>query len=102
MHTTITQTALDTIAPSLNTDAREAAHAACPETPEEFAREYLPALAFALGVARAEQCGPGETWSHTAWNQADVNEMVRHATALGVDLNPGDWRVLWAHHTRAE
>ena len=102
MQTTITQEQLDAVAHRLNTNAREAAHAACPETPQEFAREYLPALALALGVARAEQCGPGETWAPTAWDQADVNEMVRHATALGVDLNPGDWRVLWAHHTRAE
>ena len=53
MHTTITQTALDHIAPSLDAEAREAAHAVCDGTPAGF---YSREQAEGAGIADGREC----------------------------------------------
>ena len=91
---TITQTHLDSIAHLLDTDAREAAHAACyaDTTAEQFAEIYLRCLAIECREAAMEQLGSDEEWSPADWLPGDSDLISEHAELLGVEP---DWSKLW-------
>ena len=94
MQTTITQTALDAIAPSLDPAAREMAHAACPDDAADFAREYVRALAAVLGAVSASQCADGEAWAPESILPADVDAIAEATDVMFVTLDADDWRDL--------
>ncbi len=94
MQTTITQTALDAIAPSLDPAAREMAHAACPADAEAFAVEYVRARAAICGASSASECAEGEEWAPESIHPADLDFIADGADAVGVTLDADDWRDL--------
>ena len=94
MHTTITQTALDTLAPSLDPAAREMAHAACPADAAAFAVEYVRGLAAVLGAVSASQCAEGEEWAPESILPADLDAIAEATDAVFVTLDADDWREL--------
>ena len=95
MHTTITQTALDAIALSLDPAAREMAHAACPADAAAFAVEYVRATAAICGAIAASECAEGEEWEPDSILPADHDLIADGAAAAGVTLDADDWRNLW-------
>ena len=94
MHTTITQTALDALAPSLDPSAREMAHAACPADAAAFAVEYVRAVAAICGATGASECAEGEEWAPEDIYGNDVDAINTAADAVGVTIRLDDWRDL--------
>ena len=87
MQTTITQTALDAIAPSLDPAAREMAHAACPDDAAAFAVEYVRAVAEVCGATASAQCAEGEEWEPEGILPADWDAIREAAEVVGVTID---------------
>lgn len=99
MHTTITQTALDAIAPSLDPAAREMAHAECPADAADFVQEYIHALAHRLGVESAAMCREtdrdGAQWRPQSILPGDQEALDDAIEVLMVDPQSVDWDRIW-------
>ena len=91
----MTQTELDTIAPKMDTAARELAHSNGYDTPDEFARGYVLAVAETCGAAAADQCADGEEWDPADWLAGDWEAFADACDLVGLDA--GDVaREAWA------
>ncbi len=95
MQTTITQTALDTIAPSLNTAAREMAHAACPADAAAFAVAYVRAVSEICGALASAQCAYGQAWEPADFLEGCTAAVQEAADAVCIELEHSDWRSLF-------
>ena len=97
MHSTITQTELDTIAADLDRAARERAHGMSPSSdgPTAFACDYVRAMAETCGALAADQCATGEEWDPADWLSEDSRAVTQAAELVGVELDGDDWRDLW-------
>lgn len=91
----MTQTELDTIAPKMDTAARELAHANGYDTPDAFARGYVLAVAETCGALAADQCADGEEWAPADWLTGDLGALVDACDLVGLDLG-GIARDAWA------
>jgi len=99
--TMMTQTELDTIAPKMDTAARELAHSNGYGTPDAFARGYVLAVAECCGAASADQCADGEEWEPTGWLTGDRDAVLDAMRLVGLGERPGVdaspmWRDAWA------
>jgi hypothetical protein len=97
----MTTTELDTIAPKMDTAARELAHSNGYDTPDAFARGYVLAVAECCGAASADQCADGETWEPTGWLTGDRDAVLDAMRLVGLGERPGVdaspmWRDAWA------
>ena len=97
----MTQTELDTIAPKMDTAARELAHSNGYDTPDAFAREYVLAVAECCGALAADQCADGETWEPTGWLTGDRDAVLdaMRLVGLGGSYGVGEtalWAAAWA------
>lgn len=91
----MTQTELDTIAPKMDTAARELAHSIGYDTPDAFARGYVLAVAECCGALAADQCADGEEWAPADWLTGDLETLVDACDLVGLDLG-GVAREAWA------
>ena len=91
----MTQTELDTIAPTMDTAARELAHSNGHDTPDAFARGYVLAVAECCGALAADQCADGEEWAPADWLGGDIDAVVEACDLVGLDLG-GIAREAWA------
>ena len=91
----MTQTELDTIAPKMDTAARELAHSIGYDTPDAFARGYVLAVAECCGALAADQCADDEEWAPADWLTGDIEALVEACDLVGLDLG-GVAREAWA------
>ena len=97
----MTQIELDTIAPKMDTAARELAHSNGYDTPDAFARGYVLAVAETCGALAADQCADDEEWAPAEWLTGD-HEAVTDAmllVGLGGSYGAGEtslWREAWS------
>lgn len=95
----MTQTELDTIAPKMDTAARELAHsnahAVGDGAPDAFARGYVLAVAECCGALAADQCADSEEWAPADWLTGDIEALVDACDLVGLDLG-GIAREAWA------
>lgn len=82
----MTQTELDTIAPKMDTAARELAHSNGYDTPDAFARGYVLAVAETCGALAADQCADGEAWAPADWLGGDIDAVTEACDLVGLDL----------------
>ena len=86
----MTQTELDTIAPQMDTAARELAHsnahASGDGAPDAFARGYVLAVAECCGALAADQCADDEEWAPAEWLTGDLEALVEACDLVGLDL----------------
>jgi len=105
--TTITATHLTRIAPSLDAEARETAHAkvdmSAPEAAriEAFVEAYLIALARSLGHDSAGECASGEEWAPAGWLAGDWRAIEEAVEVLEATIDDSDRRALWAAYEGA-
>lgn len=92
---TMTQTELDTIAPQMDTAARELAHANGYDTPDAFARGYVLAVAETCGALAADQCADGMEWDPADWLAGDSMAVADAGDLVGLDLDGDFWRAAW-------
>ena len=91
----MTQTDLDTIAPKMDTAARELAHSNGHDTPDAFARGYVLAVAECCGALAADQCADDEEWAPADWLTGDLEALVDACDLVGLDLG-GIAREAWS------
>ena len=82
----MTQTELDTIAPTMDTAARELAHSNGHDTPDAFARGYVLAVAECCGALAADQGADDEEWAPADWLTGDLEALVEACDLVGLDL----------------
>jgi hypothetical protein len=93
----MTQTELDTIAPKMDTAARELAHANGYDTPGTFARGYILAVAECCGALAADQCADDEAWEPADWFTGDWEAIVDACDLVGLDAG-GVAREAWERY----
>ena len=85
----MTQTELDTIAPKMDTAARELAHsnahASGDGAPDAFARGYVLAVAECCGALAADQCADDEAWEPADWLTGDWEAVADACELVGLD-----------------
>ena len=100
----MTQTELDTIAPKMDTAARELAHsnahAVGDGAPDAFARGYVLAVAECCGALAADQCADDEEWAPAEWLTGDSDAVLDAMRLVGLDGAFGAgatplWRDAW-------
>ena len=91
------QTTLDTIAPSMDHDARELAHGRCSidDSPDEFIAAYIRALTELCGAYAVSECSDGETFEPADFLPGDVAAITEACALCGVTP---DWKGLRAYY----